>query len=360
MILTRELADILGPGRPGDVELLAAVHVSSNKLDGTAGADRPEQVIHQLLRDATPGAPARLFVHGKTGSGKSSLIFRALAELSGIAQPPPQAMILRCGDNIERLASIAVFGLYIVDELRAKERFASVPPDQLAKAATLQQTINPASHGVSVSASAGVLGARYDWKKASISYTIEVGSEERLQVLRDQLTQAGEAGERMIVVIDDTNRFATQGSDGQVDLANVAKLFNNGLGFLIEQPVSVIAAVHPAYRNEPAVKDISARGGFEDVEVHELPTDTQSPPLAAILNQRLEHAGLTGATATELFDAEALVALQGPYFTADARNLRNVLTAAKTSVEIAVSSGQDQVRRQDAERALTKLPAPVG
>ena len=356
MSLDPTLSTVLGPGRAGNAPHLAAVHVSSDQFAHATDPNQPERILHRLLKDATPQDPAHVFVHGETGEGKSSLIYRAIAEVSAETDPPPSTMVLRCGHDIERLNSVPAFAMYMVDELLSKESFASIEPAKLAKAAISTKTVVPAGHGLSVAMTAGFARGAYDWKKASTSYAQIVGVEERAKVLRDQLNQAADRHERMIVVIDDTNRFATQGPDGRPDLDSVAKLFRNGLGFLIELPVSVVVAVHSLYRDHPAVQRIRADGVFSDVEVFPLPLTSEEPPLAAILDRRLEYAGRRALKAVDLFDREALRTLQAVYFAGDARNMRDVLTACKDSYEQAVTDGQERVRTSHAERALQRLP----
>lgn len=296
-----------------------------------------------------------MLVHGEAGSGKTSLILRGVSE-AAVSNPPLEMLILRCGEDPSRLASSAVFVSYLVRTLVSQKGFASVDVEELARAAAVRE-----DHGAPAETHSGSIGGgalpityRFEWKGAVESFSTEPSEEHRRQLLIDQVTAAS-LERRLVVVLDDTDKFAALGPNGAIDTSSISNLFHHGVGFLLELPVSIVVAVHPAYRNVPALREVLARGSFVDIDVPHLPSDVSPPPLAMIIDRRLRVAG-HDASASSLFHPEALAQLQATYFEAKRRNLRTVLHLCEASARKAAEGNFERVTILHVQAALEELP----
>lgn len=356
MTLTPEIARALGPGPLANPEHLVAVHVSSEQLGVATGDERPEAQLYRSLLDTTETTPARVAIHGDGGSGKTSLILRASSEAAK-APGALDVLILRCGEDPARLASTASFIDYMIGTLQSQTSFSSIDQERLARATgTVDATPPTATHSAAVGGGAVPAVYRFDWKEAVESFSFERSGEERRQILIDQIGKAARHG-RLVVVVDDTDRFAAEGPDGKIDEDSISNLFQHGIDFLLALPVAVLVAVHPAYRDVPAVQRITQRGGFEHLEVPLLPADAVPPPLTKVLDRRLTVGGFDGIRAEDLFEPAALAQLQGPYFEGARHDLRQALRLVELSVSKAITRGASTVHYIDVQAALEELPS---
>jgi hypothetical protein len=97
--------------------------------------------------------------------------------------------------------------------------------------------------------------------------------------------------------------------------------------------VDVVVAIHPKYRDVPAVAEVISRFGFLAVHVPALRPDSDSPGLAAILTRRLQRHGID-TPVTELVSGHVISQLEAHYFTSD-HDLRAVLDLAATAADAA-------------------------
>jgi Cdc6-like AAA superfamily ATPase len=357
MTLTTAIARALGPGDLSDANHLVEVHVSSASLGAAAGTQRPEQQMFNALR-ADGGPPARVFVHGEAGSGKTSLILRGVSEAAA-STPPVEALVLRCGEDPSRLVSETAFADFVIDTLRSQNGFASVDAAQLARAAATSEEHHApaAAHSGSIGGGPIPVAYTFNWAEATESFTTQPSSEQRRQVLVDQIASAA-TEHRLVVVLDDTDKFAAHRHDGSIDTNSISNLFQHGVGFLLNLPVAIVVAVHPAYRDVPALSEVSARADFVNIDVPHLPGDVAPPPLAKILDRRLEVAG-HDLEASSLFCPDALAQLQATYFAAKRRDLRRVLRLCKGSAQNAADEHATRVTILHVQAALEGLPADI-
>lgn len=355
MTLTTAIARALGPGNLSDAEHLVEVHVSSEKLGAATGMQRPERQMFSALQ-ANGGPPARVFVHGEAGSGKTSLILRGVSEAAA-STPPLEALVLRCGEDPTRLVSEAAFADFVIDALRGQKGFASVDAAALARAAaTSEERHGPvAMHSGSIGGGAVPVAYTFNWTEATESFNTQPSAKQRRQLLADLIASAA-TEHRLVVVLDDTDKFAAHRPDGSIDRDSISNLLQNGVGFLLHLPVAIVVAVHPAYRDVPALGEISTRAEFVDIDVPRLPGDVAPPPLAKILDRRLKVAGHE-LEAGNLFCPDALAQLQATYFAAKRRDLRRVLRLCKGSAQNAADENATRVTILHVQAALEGLPA---
>lgn len=338
--LPEEVVRAVGPGTPLDPEELVAVHVSSSQLTPDAGAERPEATLYRAMAQGR-GEPARVRVRGRAGEGKTSVIYRAISE-SGAAAPSPQVLVLRCGEDPQRLSTAAEFVRLVIDTIRAQNGFASVDPGALARAAATQVTSSSdgATHGITVGAAP--LQYRFDWKEVAETLTEALSPEQRRDVLIDAMTTASEDSP-LTVVVDDTDRFAAIGADGSIDADSIHNLFEHGIKTLLDLPMNVVVAVHPTYDNVPIVGEVLGRGGFVTVDVPALPTDQDVAPLTRILERRLRRrAPDLAPDPLTYFSQGALAQLQAAYFDGG-HDLRHVLRRCEQSARAARNAEASRV-----------------
>lgn len=352
-MLTQDIAAALRAGPPEDPAHLVNVYVESDLLGAAAHDARPEDELFASLLGSSAERPAHLFVRGKAGSGKTSMILRALSHIERI-EPPTQTLLLRCGEKPDGLATADAFAAFMAEVLLEREGFRPVVSQPLMVAAATDVTTTPGNATMSAGAGGGAVpvNAHYDWKDPTHALK-QFPTSERRAVLTDAIAQAAEV-DRLVVVIDDTDHFAARGPNGSLDAESVSNLFENGIDLLLGMPVAIVAAVHPAYDDVAAVRRIEERGEFATVHVPELPVSSADPnglPLAVILDRRLEVAGHL-QQAGEIFDARALAQLQASYFQAAKHDLRRVLRLCGRSADLALASHSAVVELTHVQTAL--------
>ena len=348
-MITEELARAVGSGPHGDREFLVAVHVGSDQLGAGTRPQGPEAELFRALRWSSSDQPPRVRINGEAGSGKTSLILRGLSDAP--AAGPLEALILRCGEDPEQLSSESAFAGYVINAIRAQGRFASVDLDRLAAAmSSTGQTGSAVTHSGTVGG--GALPAQYglSWTEPINNFENEPNPQQRRTLLVDELTAAAKKT-RLVIVVDDTDRFVMPGADGTPDDLSITNLFRYGINFLAELPVAVIVAVHPYYDNVPAVLETCARTGVISVEVPRLSADRQPLPLNAILDKRLELGG-HDERADSMFEYAALAQLQAIYFEGARHDLRAVLRLSERSAQIAAEARAHLVTVQHVQTAL--------
>lgn len=349
--LSTRLADAVGPGAQITPEDLVAVHVSSAQLSPAGGADTPEAVLHRAILQY-PNHPRRVRVRGDGGSGKTSLIMRAISERDA-GGTRPQVLVIRCGEDPSRLSSPASFVRLMVDTVRVQGTFASVDPDALARAAATEITTTPGSATQTGGLGGGPLPIQYQfsWTDAVESLTSELSPEERRSILTDSLGAAADHAP-LTVVVDDTDRFAGVGPTGDVDREAIRNLFEHGIKTLIEMPVGIVVAVHPLYDSVAGVAEALERGEFASVEVPALPVNRGIEPLLSIIRKRLQvRVQEIDPEPLVHFDRDAVAQLQALYFDGD-HDLRRVLRRCKACVNLAIADDAPRVSIEHVQREL--------
>ena len=154
---------------------------------------------------------------------------------------------------------------------------------------------------------------------------------------------------RPIIVIDDTDHFAT--ADG-LDQDAISNLYHHGIRTLCDlhnPPLDVVVAIQPAFRDVAKVSDVEERFGFLAVEAPRLPADRDAA-LTQVLARRLIAADVH-TQLEDLITSEAVAQLQGAYFI-HRHDLRWVLDRAQRALELARDEGAERVAPRHVQRVL--------
>jgi hypothetical protein len=324
-------------------EDLVDLYVRSDQLNGARGDARPEARMMRALANDPP--PRFVQVIGPAGAGKTSMILRVLADLgrreATTLHRPHEVLVVNVGDDPDRLSSAATF-MHTMVQLVARQghRFASVDPNVLTAAAADETTTT----GPQVDHRA-TLDAKFFSYSAGLKEAYEIAKfgEDPARARQDfeDVLKLVSTDHRPVVVIDDTEHFVHRGADGGLDVGSVSNLFHHAVRALAElDRVDVVIAIHPKYRDVPAVQEVTSRFAFLTVDVPALRPDSDTPGLAAILTRRLERHGIQ-TPVTELVAGQVISQLEGHYFT-NGHDLRAVLDLATAAASAAVADGGQQ------------------
>jgi hypothetical protein len=317
-------------------EDLVDLYVRSEVLVGARGDARPEVQMMRALANDPP--PRFVQVIGAAGAGKTSMILRVLADLgrreAATLYRPHEVLMVNVGDDPAWLVSAAAFMHTMVQSVaRQGHRFASVDLAILTAAAADETTAAGPQVDHRVTLDAKVVSYSVDLKEA---YTTAKFGEDPARARQDfeDVLSLVSTEYRPVVIIDDTEHFVHRGADGGVDTESVSNLFHHAVRTLAElNKLDVVVAIHPKYRDVPAVAEVTSRFGFLGVDVPALRSDSDSPGLAAILTRRLERHGID-TPITELIAGHVISQLEAYYFTND-HDLRAVLDLAAAAANAA-------------------------
>src|SRR5919112_2028496 len=130
-------------------------------------------------------------------------------------------------------------------------RFANVDAEVLAEAAAIDRSTSTTQVSHRAGLDAGVVSYQGEIKEPVQTFMTAITATELSENLNDVVARIVNAGYRPLVVIDDTDRFARLGSDGQPQIASIHNLLTNAVQVLceVEPPLDVIVAVHPRYED---------------------------------------------------------------------------------------------------------------
>jgi len=318
-------------------EQLARLYVPSGQLAGLQGNDRPEAQLMNALRDP---AGQRVQIIGPSGAGKTGMILKVLGHLAGI-DPHREVLLVNVGDDTEQLSSSGAFMRMLVKLVELQgHRFASVDPEVLRNAAAdeLTETDPQVSH--QGGANAVVVSYTATLQEAYKTYSFGDSAPRAREDLESVLGLVAEE-HRPLILIDDTERFVAPGS-GEIDEASVSNLYHHCVRSLAEiGDVDLVIAVHPAYRDIAVVDEVAERYRFVDIHVAELPASSDDPAIRAILQRRLDRAGIDGAV-DDVVEPAALAQLTSLYFL-NGHDLREVLNLAHDAARAASAAPADRI-----------------
>jgi Cdc6-like AAA superfamily ATPase len=335
------------------IEQLAGLYVSSDRLAGLHGDERPEAQLMRPLFDEPQ--PQRFQVVGPSGAGKTGFIFKVLGDLARrtAAGRAHEVLVVNVGDDPSRLEDGAGFMRTVVQLVaRQGHRFATIESDVLraASADEVTRTGAQVQHRGGLSAPVA-------------SYSVALTEAYRQEKFGDNPIRARDDFEdvvrlvardyRPVIVIDDTEHFVNA-ADGRVDRVSVRNLYHHAIRALAElDQLDIIVAVHPAYEDVDAVIEVSERFAFRRVEVPALAVDRDEPAIAAILQRRLDRNGLR-VRAEDVVDAGALAQLAGAYFLGG-HDLRTVLNVADAAASAAHREGAARIAPRHVQPVLDQL-----
>ena len=327
-------------------EDLVDLYVSSDRLLGLRGDDRPEAQLMRALANEPP--PQFVQVVGQSGAGKTSMILRVLADLakretSNVGRPH-EVLMFNVGDDPGRLASPAIFMRTVVQLVaRQGHRFASVDEDVLQAAAADERTRTAAQVDHRATIDAKFVSYSAGLKEAYETAKFGENPARARQDFEDVLHLVS-AEHRPVIVIDDTEHFVRRG-EGGVDIDSIANLFHNAIRTLADlQQLDLILAIHPRYEEVTAVQEVIERFGFRRIDVPSLAPEREDPGLAAILQRRLDRHHIE-ATIADVVTADTVGQLESVYFLKD-HDLRQVLDLASLAATAAYRDGAERVERR--------------
>jgi Cdc6-like AAA superfamily ATPase len=323
-------------------------YVVSAELAGTKGDARPEAQIMQALCEGPPGK--RIHVYGEGGQGKTSLILRVLADMGRRELPrPPHALVLNTGDEPNKLGSPTSFMRLVLGMIKVNGyRFATVDPALLRDALSESETHTPVVLTHRAGINAPVLSYQAQLTEAFKTETFGTDSAQVRSDFQDVVREVAR-DYRPIIVIDDTDHFAT--ADG-FDEGAISNLYHHGIRTLCElhdPPLDVVVAIQPAFRDVANVSDVEERFGFLVVEAPRLPAD-HDVALTHVLARRLIAADVH-TPLEDLVTSEAVAQLQGAYFI-HRHDLRWVLDRAQRALELARDEDAERVAPRHVQRVL--------
>ena len=336
-------------------ERRARVYVNSGELG--IGDPRPEVELMRALVEAP--APQRLQVVGPSGAGKTSLILKVVGDMARRKlDVEPEVLILRIGDRPESLTSPDKVMKLVLDTIAVEEhRFSNVDPRVLEEASADQRTRTPTQveHRGEIAAQV----VRYSATLREAYETVGFGSNApRVRHdLEDVLEHVRAAGYRPVLVLDDTEKFIGPGRDGELDEVSVGNLYHHGVRVLGELSVDLVVAMHPRFAGVERVQEVLTRLAMPEIEVPELPAETEPPALRAILARRLQRDGIEGELA-DFITAAAVEELAVLYHERDS-DLRSVLKLAHAAAGHALDRQAPLIDGRDVRTAVVAASGSV-
>jgi hypothetical protein len=297
-------------------------------------------------------APQRIQVVGPSGAGKTSLIFRVLADLARLdVSPAHEILTLKVGDSPESFMDGTSVKKLVLDTIEAERyRFSNVDPEALREAsadhvtetpARLSHTVGLDTHLVTYSADieAAYKTAQFGQNPARLDHD-----------LSDVLARVAAAGHRPVLVIDDTEKFIGPGSGGALDGEGVSNLYHHGIRALGAFEVDLVIAMHPRFEEVPHVAEVSERFAIRRTRVPELRPGPEPVLLGRILERRLER-GEVEVELGAVIDPEAVADLQLLYHER-ASDLRSVLKVAHAAAELALGEEGERIEPRHVRAAV--------
>ncbi|MGH2855195.1 MAG: AAA family ATPase, partial [Solirubrobacteraceae bacterium] len=294
-------------------EDLVRLYVPSHELAGTLGEDRPEAKIVRAL--ATESPPQRLHIYGEAGAGKTSLILRALADVARrrTLDRPVHPLFVNTGDSPDEMDNPQHFMRMILGLIQVNGgAFASVDPARLLDATAELTTYTPTgvTHRASITAPVFSYQASVREAFATRTFGRDPG---RVRNDFEDVLHAVTRDYRAVIVIDDTDHFATSGPSGKLDEQAIANLYHHGVRTLAEfDQLDVLVAVQPRFRQVEPVAEVESRFNFRQVHVATLPSGHDDLGLSRVLARRLVDAQID-VPVDDLIEPSALAQLQGVY-----------------------------------------------
>jgi hypothetical protein len=306
-----------------DPVLLAASHVHFDQLSGQA-------TVEKALFDAlTSPQPARWELCGPDGAGKSSTFARLIQDVTRLKGSSYEVLMLDVGDP-EVLKSELAFCRHVIGTIASQShRFASPIQEQIKLAGADQTTVNlpKQTHASSIRADAGVVSASYGYNLTERFETLSWGTQPA-RAKNDVRAIVGDlqrAGRRLVVVLDDTEKFALT-SDGEIDEEALGGLARHAIPLLADLDVDLLVATHPRFSSSPALQ-LASEKWLKHTEIPPLSMEGRHAfPLGEIIDKHLRARGVQ-ASWREVFEESVIYQLQSIYFVWD-RNLRRVLDLA--------------------------------
>ncbi len=300
--------------------------------------------------------PQRVHVVGPSGAGKTSLILRVVADLAKRELAVHhEVLILRVGDRPENLMSPERVMKAVLDAIAVEgHRFSNLDRSMLRAAAADERT----QTGTQVEHRGGLAPPVVSYS-ASIKAAYESMSfgQSPAQVrhdLEDVLGEVSRSGYRPVLVIDDTEKFVSPGSEGKIDEESVENLYHHGVRVLGELPVDLVVAMHPRFERVDRVREVIDRIGMPRIDGPELPPAADEPALSRIFERRMQRDGVQ-AELGAVIAPEAVEDLQVLYHERD-RDLRSVLQLAHEAVEHALRRDAETISARDVREIVARAP----
>jgi uncharacterized protein (DUF1330 family) len=334
---------------PSQPEEMARAHVLFDDLTGGNAVER------ELFAALDGGMPCRAEVVGATGAGKSSVIAKVVADVTGRESDDHEALVLRAADDATVLESPGAFAQHVLHTVRAQDyRFDTAVRERLREvgASELTATGPVVTHEGEVGADAKVvkfgyrnqLQERYEQRSWGQS---AANARQELEELVELITAHGV---RPLFVIDDTDKFAG-GESGEIDEPSLERLFANAVSLLDELSVEFIVAVHPRFTEVATYTTARAKHLGVHVAIPRLPLAKR--PLERIFERHLDAHAIT-LPIDELIAPEAVHMLQMVYVLSGG-DLRQTLNAA---AQCAASADEARAPRIDVEHVYAALARP--
>jgi hypothetical protein len=333
--VTTTIADVYNKGALAptvDPVSLAASHVHFDQLSGRATL---EKVLFDSLR--SPEA-TRWELCGPDGAGKSSTFSRLIHDLTRLKDSNYEVLMLDVGDP-SVLRGELEFAQHVIATIAGQShRFASPVQELIELAGADELTVEAAkvTHRSKAGVDAGVAQASYAYDLTERFAKRSWGSQPARSKsdLRDIVTELKHVDRRLVVVIDDTEKFALT-RDGTVDDDALTGLAAKAIPLLAVLDVDVLVATHPRFTS-PAMEG-ARKKWLKHIEIPALSMTDNQLPLGAIVDKHLR-AHEVDASWQEVFYPTVLHQLQSTYLACD-RNLRHVLDLAQNAVACAHHEG---------------------
>lgn len=312
---------------------LASFHVTFDELCGTS---RVESRLDRVIRSS-----GRAVLIGESGCGKSSAIWSVLDPLvEGVAPISVPVAALRPETVMEPSTVADQLIRRLAQHAEQAGRIIEREEREYLQAAQSRRSV---SVGRDTRAGLRWLGAELATDLSrQIEGTIDIGPDEKLEVVEQLLGRIAGADLVPVLVFDDTDRWI-QGIGLGDPRRIMESFFGRVLRWAAELGCGVVAAAHTSYLADAAHR----RRLLEVVETEiEVPRVPNAQALARLFERRLAYftadSPLEGASTSDVFHPDAVDALFR-WYAYDGAQLRDVVQAAHTALTEACDAGSDRI-----------------
>lgn len=311
--------------------------------------------LSAVVRATALVPPSQAEVIGATGAGKSSVIAKVVADVTGREADDHEALVLRAADDATVLASPGAFAQHVLHTVRAQDyRFDTAVREQLREAGAneVTQTDPVTTHEGEAGTDLKVMkfGYRHQLQERYTQRSWGENAATARQELEELIDLMKRHGVQPVFVIDDTDKFAG-GASGAIDEESLERLFANAVSLLDELKVEFIVAVHPRFTDVPTYTEARDKHLAVHVRIPALPLAHR--PLEQILARHLAAHDISTPIA-ELVAPEAVHMLQMVYVLSGG-DLRQTLNAA---AQCAASADEARASRIEVEHVYAALARP--